>query len=253
MSNAIAKQNHSEYLTRYETPNANPYAAFAAEGGPGIRGKLLACRKGEWGVGQDANPVPAGATFLLVVDEIMRGWLKWQGGAVVSADMGYVRDGFKVRHRFALGDNDENEWEKNPDGLRATRGQGATAPCSSRWRRRMAKRPLADRAGAASWRSRKSVCAIRQSLDLHPDSFPVVTLTTKTWPNKSYGPIKGPWFEIVGWATVEDVKAGRKHGIAKSAVNVPKKLQAKAKASAPKPAEETPFDDPMPDWDKIGS
>ena len=37
----------------------DPYAQFANEGGPGILGKLFACRKGDWGIGSEADPRPA--------------------------------------------------------------------------------------------------------------------------------------------------------------------------------------------------
>ena len=47
---------------------------------------------------------------------MMRGWLKWAGGVVVAADMGLVGDNFLVKHRYALGDLEEEEWEKAPDG-----------------------------------------------------------------------------------------------------------------------------------------
>ena len=72
---------------------------------------------------------------------------------------------------------------------------------------------------------------------LHPDANPVVGLSTHTRPNKSYGPIKGPWFDVHGWATVEDVKAGRK---AQAVLAKPKK-KAKAKVAAE-------INDELPDW-----
>ena len=56
----------------------------------------------------------------------------------------------------------------------------------------------------------KEICRIYSSdKSQHPDCFPVVQLTTRTRQHKSYGAIKGPWFEVVGWASVEDT-AGRK-------------------------------------------
>ena len=45
---------------------------------------------------------------------------------------------------------------------------------------------------------------------LYSDAYPVVALSTKSRMSKSYGKIVGPWFEGQGWATIEDVKAGRK-------------------------------------------
>ena len=101
------------YAARYET--ADSYAQFANEGGPGIQGKLLTCKKGVWGIGQDCTPPPVGARYLFIADTMMRGWLKWVGGVIVDADMGLVVDNFRVKHRDALGDLEEEEWEKTPD------------------------------------------------------------------------------------------------------------------------------------------
>ena len=44
----------------------------------------------------------------------------------------------------------------------------------------------------------------------HPGAYPVVELATAPWTSKHYGKQVRPDFPIVGWATVEDVKAGRK-------------------------------------------
>ena len=74
------------------------------------------CSKGDWSIGADKTPMGDGPQFLFIVPETMRGWLRWQDGAVTDADMGYVRDNFLVQHRAALGDDDESAWEKNPDG-----------------------------------------------------------------------------------------------------------------------------------------
>ena len=60
---------------------------------------------------------------------------------------------------------------------------------------------------------------------LSADAFPVVELTTKTRPHKTYGSIKGPWFNIVGWATVEDVKSGKKGG---AKAKAPTKVETEA-------------------------
>ena len=55
MTTEITTRNDT-YAARYET--ADPYAQFANEGGPGIQGKLLTCKKGVWGIGPDETPHP---------------------------------------------------------------------------------------------------------------------------------------------------------------------------------------------------
>src|SRR4249920_1008620 len=125
--------------------------------------------------------------------------------------MGYVRDNFQVKHRNAFGELDDTQWEKNPDGeprdpwTRAYRAlliemsppHGEVTFAGSSW-------------GADT--GLKEIC-LAYSQDKHrfPDAFPVVKLSTKTRPNKKYGGTKkDPFFEIVGWASIEDVKAGKK-------------------------------------------
>ena len=78
---------------------------------------------------------------------------------------------------------------------------------------------------------------------LHPDAFPVVGLSTRTRPNKNWGPIKGPWFDVHGWATVADVKAGRK--VLTAPVAKPK-AKAKAKATTPAKTMAEELDDEIP-------
>jgi hypothetical protein len=45
---------------------------------------------------------------------------------------------------------------------------------------------------------------------LHEGCHPVIELASFNKPSKQYGTVKQPRFPIVGWATLEDVKAGRK-------------------------------------------
>jgi hypothetical protein len=55
MNEIMNPKQENSYVDRYRV---DPYGAFASEGvGAGIVGKLLACRKGEWGIG----PTPSEA------------------------------------------------------------------------------------------------------------------------------------------------------------------------------------------------
>ena len=234
--NELAKRNDTTYAQRYEV--TDPFAAFAAEGGPGIVGKPLACRKGDWSLGSDGDPVPAEARFLLLIDTMMRGWLKWHDGRVVDAEMGYVKDHFPVRHRYSLPDSDETLWEKMPDGT-------PRDPWAQSYRVLLIEGapPHGDVTLSGSsyglHLALKEICRIYSSeKSQHPDCFPVVQLTTKTRQHKSYGAIKGPWFEVVGWASIEDIRAGRK---SQAALAKPKK-KAKAKPVAAE------INDELPDW-----
>ena len=235
MSNEVTRRTDN-YAARYEI--TNPYAAFAEEGGPGIVGKLLVCKKGDWSLGSDGDDVPAEARFLLLVDTMMRGWLKWHDGRVVEAEMGFVKDSFPVRHRYSLPDSDESQWEKLPDGT-------PRDPWAQSYRVLLVecRAPHGDVTFSGSSYGTalalKEICRVYSAeVALHPGALPVVKLTRKTRPHKQWGTIPGPWFEIVGWATVEDIKAGRK---SQAALAKPKK---KAKAQ-PVAAE---INDELPDW-----
>ena len=136
--NELAKRNDTTYAQRYEV--TDPYAAFAAEGGPGIVGKPLACKKGDWSLGSDGDPVPAEARFLFVVlDTMMRGWLKWHDGRVVDAEMGYVQRPLS-RQASLLAPRFSTRRVGEDAGWHASRSLGAVL-----------SRP-ADRGLAAAWR-----------------------------------------------------------------------------------------------------
>jgi hypothetical protein len=235
---------NSTYLTRYDAA-PDPYLAFANESGPGIQGSLLACRKGDWGIGPDASPVKAGTRFLLIVTETMRGWLCWRDGTVVNADMAFVRDNVPMKHRYALGDEDPEQWEKNPDGT-------PRDPWSPSYRTLLIELspPHGDFTFSSSaWGGQlalKEICKVYAAeAPLHDGAFPVVELTTRTRQNKNYGAIKGPWFDVVGWATVEDVRAGRKVGAALKKTEAAPKAKARAKT---KPTTAEVISDELPDW-----
>ena len=72
----------------------------------------------------------------------------------------------------------------------------------------------------------------------HPGAYPVVELATAPWTSKLTVSDQGLAFPIVGWATVEDIKAGRK---SQAALAKPKK-KAKAKPVAAE------INDELPDW-----
>jgi hypothetical protein len=209
MTNELAKTNGGSYLARYDV-DEDPYARFASEGGPGVKGKLLTCSKGDWAIGADKTPVKESQQFLFIVPETMRGWLKWQNNIVADADMGYVRDGFVLKHRAALGDDDESAWETNPDGT-------PRDPWTRTYRALLLEMspPHGDVTFTGSsygaQLALKDICgAYAADRHRYPDAFPVVKLTTKSRQTRLYGKIKGPWFDVVGWATIEDVKAGKK-------------------------------------------
>ena len=57
----------------------------------------------------------------------VRGWLKWRDNRVIVSDMGSVGDNFLVKHRYALDDLEESDWETTPDGTPREPGAGPPA------------------------------------------------------------------------------------------------------------------------------
>jgi len=234
MTNELAKTDrNAAYVARYNAPSVNPYAAFANEGGPGIVGKHLTNTKGDWGIGEDKAEVPPDTRYLMIVPEALRGWVRFGEHGITDADVGLIRDNFQVKHRYALGDADESQWP-------TLNGQPKDP-----WTRYVSvllievSPPHNDVTFTSGSLAIKEMCRIYGAeAHLHPDSFPVVELTTRNRPHKQYGSIKGPWFDVVGWATVEDIRKGRK-------------TTKVAKAPTP-PAPPTPaaaeLDDALPDW-----
>src|SRR5262249_14424022 len=114
MTKELAVTN-GNYVARYGGA-ADPFAAFANEGGPGIQGQLLLCRQGEWTIGADNAHVPEGTRFLMLVPTVMRGYLKWEDGRVVDGRMGLVAENYLMPHVCSLPDRDESTWQKDPSG-----------------------------------------------------------------------------------------------------------------------------------------
>jgi hypothetical protein len=208
--NEIVKRNDS-YVARYDGGD-DPYLSFAREGAPGIVGRLLTNKKGVWGIGKDEEPVPAGALYLALVPSMRRGMLKWVNRQVVDARMGAVSENYLVPHRYTLGDLDRDQWERGPK-------DEPIDPWKPSYQVQLVELspPHGDLTFSSGSYGAKLMCqelclVYRDQGPADPDIYPVIALTTKTRQSKEFGKIPGPWFDLKGWATVEDVRTGRKAG-----------------------------------------
>jgi hypothetical protein len=166
--------------------------------------------KGDWLAGRDKVVVSAGTKMLVVVTTALRGHVKFGDHGIVAAEVGLVSDNYLTKHRAALGDNDESEWAVGRDGkprdpwtmycsvqmVEMTPPHGDATFTSTSWGGKLALQDLCGQYG--------------RNRHLYPGGFPVVELVRKSRPSKLYGSIPGPGFEIVGWQTVENVRAGVK-------------------------------------------
>ena len=110
ISDESEKQKTSLRVTRYE----NPWLEAAAEASDDL-GRLLKFVKGKFGCGDDE--IPLGTEFVAHIDQIVRGWVRFEDGKVVDRSIGKVADGFKPPLREELADNDPASWtEKDANG-----------------------------------------------------------------------------------------------------------------------------------------
>jgi len=96
------------------THNENPWLEAASEANNDI-GRLLKCVKGEWMVGDDV--LPENVEYVAHVDQIVRGWVRFEDGKVIDRAIGKIADGYKPPQREELPDNDPESWtEKDANG-----------------------------------------------------------------------------------------------------------------------------------------
>lgn len=186
-----------------------------------IKGQLLKFDKGDWLLGADGSEVSKDKQFTAVMDELMIGWTKWQDNKPVATDMGPLASGFIAAKRNSLGDLDEAEWEKDDKDVPrdpwqftntlilrepGTNGEDEatevyTFPTSSR--------------GGINFMGelcKKYVTLTKQN----GKGYPILTLSMEAYNHPTYGRVKKPVFEVVGWE--------------------PKVIEAPKKVEAPKAA-----------------
>jgi hypothetical protein len=106
------KNKSLELLNKQPTALANsqydnPWLEAADEAGSGF-GKILKFNKGEWLVGEDT--MPEGTEYIAFIDEVARGWVKFENKSVTDRQIVKVCDGHAPK-RQELGNDDESQWE----------------------------------------------------------------------------------------------------------------------------------------------
>ena len=91
----------------------DPYSEVANEGG-GQFGKIIKYVKGTYQHGETV--IPLDTEFLALVQEAMRGDVRFQDGKPVEQRIGFIRDRFKFAPRADLGFTDESQWERDKKG-----------------------------------------------------------------------------------------------------------------------------------------
>lgn len=186
--------------TALATENDNFFSSYArAANRRTIVGDILKFSKGDWAAGQNDEEIDEGSQFVAMMDELMIGWVRWDGGRPVEHRMGKLVEGFHPAKRAELGDMDEAEWEYDGGGKKRDPWQLTNYL--------ILKDRDTDRLFTFAPSSRGGLSAIGQLCEAYgkairakPDQFPVVEIGTSSYKHDSYGKIKVPTLTVVGWA-----------------------------------------------------
>ncbi|MBY0395318.1 MAG: hypothetical protein K2X91_02465 [Thermoleophilia bacterium] len=187
--------------TSLAAPQRNVFEQYAeASQTNRIVGDLLKFSKGEYLAGQDGREIEEGKRLVANMDELMVGWVKWEDGKPADMRMGRIVEGFQPVGRASLGDTDKEEWEQDDNGQPRDPWQATNYL--------ILKDPDGEQLYTFATSSKGGLGAIGKlcgaygkAMRQRPDQFPVIALGIDSYrhPNKAYGKIYTPKFEIVGW------------------------------------------------------
>jgi len=185
------------------------YGAQAAQ--RNIIGDLLRFNKGDYMYGQNDELLDEGTQCIVDMNTLTVGWQKWEDKKPADADMGFVNQNFQPKRRKELGDLDENEWEVDENGrprdpwqftnMVVMRQIGTTSEEEGLYTFAGSSRGVINAIG--------TLCKIYgKKVRQDPEALPIVELNVDSYmhSNKSYGRIKIPVLDIVGWGTSADVE-----------------------------------------------
>jgi hypothetical protein len=211
---ALQMQNATTPAVDYD----NPWMEAAAEAGSEFR-NIIKFNKGDWLRGDDC--IPEGTEFVAYIDQLLRGWIRFEDGAVVDRHIIPITAG-RPPERQELGDLDPSEWkETDADGK-------PRDPFVKQWMLPLTAVDTEDFAVFATG-SKGGIAAIGDLCRVYGranrnELLPIVALKTRSYKHPIYGKIQTPDLPIVGW-----------HGTAPHAVssNIPKPTSGAGGASAP--------------------
>lgn len=208
----VKKQETEVAVTNLEsTAVANPDAfnAFESYGNSvsnrNIVGRLLKFSKGDYLCGEDQEELPEGTRLVANMGTLAIGWIKWVDGKPDQQVMGLLVEGFKPPKRSELDDTNEEDWEVDEQS-----GQPRDPWQFSNYMvLKDPGKPATDEfLYTFATSSRGGLGAIGELCKVYgkairtkPDELPVVALNVTAYdhPNKKFGRIKVPVFEVVDW------------------------------------------------------
>jgi hypothetical protein len=208
MTNDLKKQNGGQAVVKYG--ELDGFALAARGDSMGIVDTKLRYCKAELiaGRGDDEEILPFGTQFVVDMDTLYIGFVQWDDGAVVDAHVVRVADGEKIPQRRDLGNNDRSLWPVGPNG-------SVKDPISPDARVYMVAIDPPHEGYtfvSSSWGGRQAMQKLCKAYvdgrDEHPGEMPIVAAGTFKRTDRNFGKIDTPTFEVVGWAAIDDVKAG---------------------------------------------
>lgn len=188
--NTIVEINEANVPARsYE----NPWLEAAAEADNKL-GKLLKFVKGKFEIGDDQ--VPEGTEFVAHINQVIRGWVKFEDGKVTEQRLGKVADRFRPPSRDELPDTDSGKWEKDSNGT-------PRDPWVAQWYLPLVGVESGELVTFVTG-SKGGVDAIRTLCGIYGRKrrdglLPIVALKTGSYKHKTYGRVEVPDLPIVGW------------------------------------------------------
>ncbi len=200
--------NTNSEMKQHEANAApNYFETYGQSASPAnIVGQLLKFNKGDWLAGSDGEDVEMGTKLVALMDDLTIGWVRWEDNKPAEQIMGKVVDGYKPPRRKELGNLEEDLWDVDDEGRPRDpwqfsnnlifRNPGLTGSVEDEdcYTFSTSSRGGINAIGA--------ICKIYgKAMRQRPDEYPVVTLGFDTYnhPNKKFGRIKVPVFEVVGW------------------------------------------------------
>jgi hypothetical protein len=160
-------------------------------------GAIIKFDKGQWLVGDDEI---TSSRRVAHVDQLARGWTKFENGKRTERRIGKVADGFEMSKREDLGDSDETQWPKDISGK-----------VRDPWVRQYLlplRDPDTNAIAVYVTGSIGGTSAIGALLDVFcrnvQNGLPIVRLAVGSYKHKDYGRVLTPELQVVGWTGVKD-------------------------------------------------
>jgi hypothetical protein len=186
------------------TTEKNAFEKYAdAANANRILGDILKFSDGEWLVGRDNDPLPAGTKLIADVEGLEVGWVRWADMRPAEALMGKIADGFVPCRRAELGDADPTLWPRDAQGTARDPWQFSNLLVLMDTRYRIFSFPTASKGGlgAVSKLSGSYGKHVRQA----PGELPIVALHADSYKHRdrARGTIHVPVFKVIGWTDRE--------------------------------------------------